>query len=182
MADFIQGLDPSKLVLVGAALSFVASASVAPAYNLPIFLFGLIAQESQDALLSLKVFTGMLTASILYDIIWMFNGHRQHWLITLLLVLILLLKFPTALSFVTALRQRGASFSGLNIRGNDLGGPTVWSMPGGFSTSFGGGRDGYQNVEDPPEGPRPLSVPPSQPPHAQPVPTPAPVPGTYQSA
>ena len=51
-------------------------------------------------------------------------------------------------------------------------------MPGGFTSSFGGGRDGYQNVEDPVDGPKPLSVPPTQ--SAQPATAPA-APGAYQT-
>ena len=35
-------------------MSFVTSAFTAPAYNLPIFLFGMLAQESQEALQSLQ--------------------------------------------------------------------------------------------------------------------------------
>ncbi|KAI0735167.1 hypothetical protein C8Q76DRAFT_791739 [Earliella scabrosa] len=179
MADFVQALDPSKLVLAGTALSFATSAFVAPVYNLPIFLFGMVAQESSDAVQSLQAFTALIAGSMVYDIIFMAN-HEQNWFIKLLNILLLVLKLPTVAAFATALRQRGGSFSGLNIRGNDLSGPTVWSMPGGFTSSFGGGggRDGYQNVEDPAEGPKPLSVPPSHP--AQPAPS-AQAPGAYQT-
>ncbi|TFK89961.1 hypothetical protein K466DRAFT_574492 [Polyporus arcularius HHB13444] len=176
MADFIQALDPSKLVLVGSAMSFVTSVFVAPVYNLPIFLFGMLAQESPDALQSLKAFTFMLGGSIFFDVIWLSN-NSQNWFIKTITILILILKLPTVLAFATALRQRGASFSGLGVRGNDLSGATVWSMPGGFTSFGGGGRDGYQNVEDPAEGPKPLSVPPQP---AQPVPAPA-APGAYQT-
>jgi len=74
MADFVQGLDPGKLVLSGAVrlpipfsfvqssprpvpqvLSFVLGPFAAPAYNLPIFLFGALAHENSDAVLSLKL-------------------------------------------------------------------------------------------------------------------------------
>ena len=71
MADFLQQLDPSKLVMVGAvscltilalhladvctqALSLVTSAFTAPSYNLPIFLFGTYASEAADATQSLQ--------------------------------------------------------------------------------------------------------------------------------
>ncbi|KAI0365249.1 hypothetical protein BV20DRAFT_1028403 [Pilatotrama ljubarskyi] len=173
MADFIQALDPSKLVLVGAAMSFVTSAFSAPVYNLPIFLFGMYAQEASEAIQSLKAFTFLLAGSMFYDIIWMVN-HSQNWFIRVVTILLLLLKIPTTFAFVSALQQRGAQFSGLGIRGNDLSGATVWSMPGGFTS---GGREGYQNVDSPVDGPKPLSVPPAQP--AQP---PAPSnPGAYQT-
>ncbi|KAI8995629.1 hypothetical protein BD414DRAFT_480084 [Trametes punicea] len=173
MADFIQALDPSKLVLIGTAMSFVTSGFSAPVYNLPIFLFGMYAQEASDAVQSLKAFTFLLAGSMFYDIIWMVN-NSQNWFIKLVSILLLLLKIPTTFAFVTALQQRGAAFSGLGIRGNDLSGATVWSMPGGFTSSA---RDGYQNVDSPVDGPKPLSVPP-----AQPAPQPAaPTPGAYQA-
>ncbi|PIL31961.1 hypothetical protein GSI_06665 [Ganoderma sinense ZZ0214-1] len=187
MADFVQALDPSKLVIVGTAMSFVASAFSAPVYNLPVFLFGVLAQESSEAIQSLQTFTYLLAGSMLFDVIWM-SRNSQNWFARLVTVLLLILKansstrktqFPTIFAFVTALRQRGGSFSGLNIRGNDLSGATVWSMPGGFTSSFGA-RDGYQNVEDPAPTPKPsLSVPPPQP-VPQPVPPQA-APGAYQN-
>ncbi|KIJ68444.1 hypothetical protein HYDPIDRAFT_106639 [Hydnomerulius pinastri MD-312] len=152
MADFIQGLDPGKLVLGGTALSFVTSPFWAPGYNLPIFLFGTFVHESSDAVQSLRVFTGLLTASILFDIIWMFN-NEQSGFIRMLTILLWLLKIPTAAAFLAALRQRGSQFMGL---GADISGPTVWSMPGGFTSS---GREGYQTVDEepraPPRGPPP---------------------------
>ncbi|KAI0778187.1 hypothetical protein BD413DRAFT_446769, partial [Trametes elegans] len=123
MADFIQSLDPSKLVLVGTGLSFITSAFVAPAYNLPIFLFGVYAQEATEAIQSLKAFTFLLAASMFYDVIWFFR-NSPSWFIRLVLILLLILKIPTTFAYVTALQQRGAQFSGLGIRGNDLSGAT----------------------------------------------------------
>ncbi|KAH9849759.1 hypothetical protein C2E23DRAFT_348203 [Lenzites betulinus] len=147
MADFIQALDPSKLVMAGT--------------------------ESAEAVQSLKVFTFLLAGSMFYDIIWMVN-HSQNWFIRTVTIILLVLKVPTTFSFVTALQQRGGQFSGLGIRGNDLSGATVWSMPGGFTS---GGREGYQNVDSPVDAPKPLSVPPSQPAQQSAVPNP----GAYQS-
>ncbi|TRM66325.1 hypothetical protein BD626DRAFT_566939 [Schizophyllum amplum] len=94
--DFVQGLDPSKLVLAETALSFLLSPFAAPPYNLVIFLFGTYAQENAEASQSLQTFTGMLGVSAIFDIIWM---------------------GPTFAAFGVAMRQRGA---GLNLRGNDL--------------------------------------------------------------
>ncbi|OJT15840.1 hypothetical protein TRAPUB_3438 [Trametes pubescens] len=91
MADFVQALDPSKLVLVGTVLAFVTSAFSAPAYNLPIFLFGTYAQESSEAIQSLKAFTFLLAGSMFYDIIWMVN-HSQNWFIRTVTILLLVLK------------------------------------------------------------------------------------------
>ncbi|EKM61042.1 uncharacterized protein PHACADRAFT_84510 [Phanerochaete carnosa HHB-10118-sp] len=123
MADFIQALDPSKLVLLGTVLSFTTSAFVAPVYNLPIFLFGHIAQESSEAIQSLQLFTGLVAASGIYDIVWLAR-NEQHWLMRIVTILILILKVPTAFAFASSLRQRGAQFSGLGVRGNDLSGAT----------------------------------------------------------
>ncbi|OCH96161.1 hypothetical protein OBBRIDRAFT_702173, partial [Obba rivulosa] len=123
MADFIQALDPSKLVLAETALAFVTSAFAAPTYNLPIFLFGIYAQESPEAVQSMKIFMQLLAGSFVYDIVWMAR-NRQSWFIRLVTILVLILKIPTALAFFTALRQRGAQFGNLGFRGNDAGGAT----------------------------------------------------------
>jgi hypothetical protein len=167
MADFIQGLDASKLILAEAALSFVVSPFSAPAYNLPIFLFGLYVQGSQEATpLSLQAFSGFLGASVLFDIIW-FTQNSQGLLVRLISILILLLKVPTFFAFAGTLNSRGVS--GINLGGADFGGTTVWSMPGGFTS---GGREGYQTVES--EIQRPVA---SHPPAGNPPPAP----GAYQS-
>ncbi|KIK94352.1 hypothetical protein PAXRUDRAFT_828066 [Paxillus rubicundulus Ve08.2h10] len=171
MADFFQGLDPGKLVLGGTVLSFITSPFTAPVYNLPIFLFGTIVQESSDAVQSLKVFSGLLSASIIFDIIWVLK-NEQSSIVGLLTFLLWLLKFPTAAASLAALRQRGSQFMGLPT---DISGPTVWSMPGGFTSS---GREGYQTVDDEPRAPPPkLNI-------AAPVPQPALGihPGGYQNA
>ncbi|KAH7883593.1 hypothetical protein F5I97DRAFT_1544711 [Phlebopus sp. FC_14] len=179
MADFVQGLDSGKLVLVGTVLSFAISPFSSPGYNLPIFLFGTFVQESSDTVQSLRVFVGLLLASVFYDIIWIFN-NEQNGLTKLLFVLLWLLKLPTVAAFLTALRQRGSQFMSL---GADISGPTVWSMPGGFTSS---GREGYHTVEDesrpphhaPPAPPHPpnanVNAPPRQPTNLHP--------GAYQNA
>jgi hypothetical protein len=71
--DFVQALDPSKLVLGGVvsffiihpfrrfqrsswqALSFFLSLFSSPSYNLPIYLFGAYAQEQTEAIQSLQI-------------------------------------------------------------------------------------------------------------------------------
>ncbi|KAL1740682.1 hypothetical protein HDZ31DRAFT_47029 [Schizophyllum fasciatum] len=118
--DFVQGLDPSKLVQAGTALSFLLSPFTAPPYNLPIFLFGAYAQENAEASQSLQTFTGMLGVSFIFDIIWMAR-HNQSGFIRFMTVILQLLKIPTFAAFALAMRQRG---SGLNLHGNDISGPT----------------------------------------------------------
>ncbi|KAF8274101.1 hypothetical protein EI94DRAFT_1714733 [Lactarius quietus] len=162
MADFVQGLDASKLILVEAPVQ-------CSPYNLPIFLFGLYVQGSQEATPnSLQAFSGFLGASVLFDIIW-FTQNSQGVLVRLISILTLILKVPTFLSFAATLNSRGVS--GINLGGADFGGTTVWSMPGGFSS---GGREGYQSVE--PEIQRPVVVN-----HSPPGNPPPPAPGAYQS-
>lgn len=79
MADFAQALDPSKLVLVEAVsslismtakgsailqgLSFITSAFTAPVYNLPLFLFGMYAQENTEAVQSLQAVSHLARVS-----------------------------------------------------------------------------------------------------------------------
>ncbi|KAG5722507.1 hypothetical protein E4T56_gene2887 [Termitomyces sp. T112] len=140
--EFVQGLDPSKLVLAETVLSFAISPFIAPPYNLAVFLFGTYAQESTETIQSLRIFTGLVGVSAVFDIVWI-STNEQNGFIKLLSILILLLKIPTFFAFSLALRHRGAAFSGLG--GQDLNGPTVWSMPGGFTS---GGREGYQTVDE----------------------------------
>ncbi|KAF5311870.1 hypothetical protein D9619_003180 [Psilocybe cf. subviscida] len=139
--DFVQTLDPSKLVLAGTGLSFLLSIGAVPPYNLPIFLFGFYAGEAPESSQSLQVFTGLLGVSGIFDIIWMIK-NGQNGFFKFLTVCLLLLKLPTFLAFANALRQRGGQFGGLGA--GSLGGPTVWSMPGGFTS----GGEGYQTVDD----------------------------------
>ncbi|KIK70997.1 hypothetical protein GYMLUDRAFT_33101 [Collybiopsis luxurians FD-317 M1] len=162
-------LDPSKLVLFTTAFSFILSGFAVPPYNLPVFLFGVYAQENAEAFLSLQVFTALLGASFFYDVVWMIRND-QHGFVKFLSILLLIFKIPTFFAFAVAARQRGAQFGGLGVRGNDFSGPTVWSMPGGFTS----GRDGYQNVDD--------EVPAQPAPAAAPPPPPAPTaPAAYQT-
>jgi len=142
MADLLQQLDPGKLVLTETILSFVISPFTAPPYNLAIFLFGTYAQENTEASQSLQTFTGLVGVSMIFDIIYLAR-NSQNWFIKLITIIILIIKLPTFLAFALALRQRGSQFPGLGIGGGDLSGPTVWSMPGGYTS-----RDGYQAVDE----------------------------------
>jgi hypothetical protein len=87
------------------------------------------------------------------------------------------------------MRQRGGQFPGLSVGSGETGelvgisykmsihfSASVWSMPGGFTSSLGGNRDGYQPVEE-----RAPAPPPSQS-VAPPVPTTTQnTPGAYQN-
>ncbi|KAI0003669.1 hypothetical protein BJV74DRAFT_764039 [Russula compacta] len=167
MADLVQGLDTSKLIIAETVLSFAISPFTSPAYNLPIFLFGLYVQESQEAAARLlQVFSALLGASIIFDIIWLIQ-NSQGAILRLFSILIIVLKAPTFLAFMGTLNSRG--ISGINLRGADFGNTTVWAMPGGFTS---GGREGYQTVESELQRPAANHPPPSNPPSA---------PGAYQS-
>jgi len=171
--DFLQALDPSKIVLAGTAVSFLLSIFDSPSYNLPIFLFGCYAQENSEALQSLQTFTGLLGVSTIFDIIWMAKNYQPGFA-RFLNICLLILKLPTFFVFANSLRQRGSQFGGLR---SSAGGSTIWSMPGGFTS---GGREGYQTVDDEPFV---RNVRPAAPSHHKPTPTnvePS-APGAYQS-
>ncbi|KAF9652021.1 hypothetical protein BDM02DRAFT_3061464, partial [Thelephora ganbajun] len=123
MADFIQTLDPSKLVFFGTVLSAVIAPFTSPAYNLPIFLFGTLVQEVSDVPQSLRSFVALLGGSIVLDIIWL-TQNSQGAFTRAITIIILISKVPTWLAFANGLRQAGGSFGGLNIGGRDLGGAT----------------------------------------------------------
>ncbi|KAF9785856.1 hypothetical protein BJ322DRAFT_745950 [Thelephora terrestris] len=174
MADFVQALDHSKLVFFGTVLSAIVSPFSSPTYNLPIYLFGTLVQEIPDAPQSLRLFIALLGGSVIMDIIWL-AGNSQGAFTRMITIIILIFKVPTWLAFANSLRQAGGSFAGLNIGSRDLGGATVWSMPGGFTSTAGG----YQTVDEPAT---PQNV--SRPPAPAPAPTPTqsqPQSGTYQS-
>ncbi|EAU92991.2 hypothetical protein CC1G_06711 [Coprinopsis cinerea okayama7 len=176
--DFIQSLDSSKLTLYGTALSFLLSTTPALSYNFPLFLFGTYIQEQNDAVQSLQTFTGLLAASILFDVISFFTIQHTFWT-SILTVFLLLLKVPTFLAFTAALRQRGSELS-LGMGGANIQGATLWAMPGGFTSNS---RDGYQPVDDdafvrPAHQSIPTNPPMPQPAPANPAPAP---PGAYQN-
>ncbi|KAH9982890.1 hypothetical protein BGW80DRAFT_1153757, partial [Lactifluus volemus] len=148
-------------------LSFAISPFNSPTYNLPIFLFGLYVQESQDAThRSLQTFSGLLGASALFDIIWLIRND-QGTLTMLLSIFILILKAPTLLAFVGPSIPEASQESISEVQNLEAQ-QKVWSMPGGFTS---GGRDGYQVVES--ETPRQAL---NHPPAGNPPSTP----GTYQ--
>lgn len=85
MADFIQALDPSKLILAEAVssdarwdgniakrpylcclqvLSFAIVPFSSPVYNFPLFLFGTYAQDSQEATESLKLVSTIIESML----------------------------------------------------------------------------------------------------------------------
>ncbi|KAJ2920335.1 hypothetical protein MD484_g220, partial [Candolleomyces efflorescens] len=173
--DFIRSLDTGKLLLGGTTISFTLSTIPSLSYNFPLFLFGTYIQESSEAILSLKTFTVLIAASIFFDFYSLFTTGLSFWAKILLLALILL-KVPTFFAFGASLRQRGGEF-GLNVGGANLSGPTIWAMPGGFTSSS---NDRYQTVDDDASFVR-ASRPPAPPPAAPPASNQAAPPGAYQT-
>lgn len=149
------------------------------AYNFPLFLFGSYIQESSEAVGSLKTFTVLLPFSALYDLVSLINQSYSTWH-KLLVFLVILLKVPVFFAFASSLRQRGFEI-GLGVGGPNLSGPTLWSMPGGFTST---GDDRYQTVDDDASFVRANRPPAPTPSHnAPPMPTPATqaAPGAYQT-
>jgi len=140
--DFMQGLDPSKLVFAETVLSFLISPFTSPPYNLAIFLFGIYAQENTESVQALQMFTGLLGASAVFDVVWMMR-HEQNGFVKSFTIMLLLLKIPTFFAFGNSLRQRGLQWGGIGHP--EIAGPTVWSMPGGFTS---GDTGGYQVVDE----------------------------------
>ncbi|KIL70821.1 hypothetical protein M378DRAFT_491801 [Amanita muscaria Koide BX008] len=104
--DFIQRLDPSKLVLTETVLSFALSLFTAPPYNLPIFLFGLYLQESTEAIRSQQAFTYFLGASVLFDVVWMAR-HEQSVIVKLFTIILMVLKASSPASVPVHMLERG---------------------------------------------------------------------------
>ncbi|KZS92963.1 hypothetical protein SISNIDRAFT_454911 [Sistotremastrum niveocremeum HHB9708] len=163
--DFVNGLDAYSLITTQCGLSFVTSAFVAPAYNFPIFLFGIYAFE-REATESLRIFSGLTAFSVILDIVWLSKTEEQNWFIKTLTIIILLLKVPTVLASLNALRQKGDELGNLGIRRGEFGNGTVWSMPGGLSQghgtyqSFGDEADVEAARPQPPARAAPAAAPP----------------------
>jgi len=166
MAELVQALDPGTLLQVEIALSFLTTPfSGGATYNFPLFLFGMYAYENIEAAQSLQTFTTLLGVSALFDVFWMITS-QQAALMLMLTIVIFFVKIPMFLSFGAALRQRGrGGFGGLGVGGDNLNGPPIWSMPGGF----GSGGD-YQSIdeENPPPAPAKSTPPPAAHPVSQP--------------
>ncbi|KAF8640465.1 hypothetical protein AX17_000129 [Amanita inopinata Kibby_2008] len=110
--DFLQRLDPSKLILAGTTLSFGLSLFSSPPYNFPLFLFATYTQDNPEALQSLQIFTALLGASALFDVVWMIK-NTQSGFITFLTIILLLLKIPTFFVFAGTVSERRGHFGGL---------------------------------------------------------------------
>jgi len=177
MSSF-QGIDAQTLIIAQAVIAFVTAPYVSPTYNFPLFLFGIYASERTESAESLRLFSGFLTLSVIFDIIWLAKTRGQNGLIQALTIINLIVKVPTIFASLNTLRLRGDSFAS-SLAGNHFGSnQPVWSMPGSFS-----GRDGYQNVDDdlerantPPRAPSKAPVPAPPPPQSHGAP-----PGGYQT-
>jgi len=115
----------------------------------------------------------MTGASWLFDIIWLSNNETAL-LIKVLLIVNWLLKIPTFLSLMLALRQRGDRFGSALPGPNQFDGnpQTVWTMPtptglGTYSAAGGDrGAEGPAVRVVPPTAPSPAPAAPTMP-HTQ---------------
>ncbi|PVG00696.1 hypothetical protein CPB86DRAFT_754144 [Serendipita vermifera] len=176
--DFINALDPASLTLLHSGVAFVCSPFTSPSYNLPIFLFGIWSLQVTDTYEPLRIFSGFVGTSILFDIIWL-SIYEPATLIKVILVLNLLLKIPTFLSLMVALKHRGDRF------GASLPGPgefpshtqTVWAMPtpaglGAYQAAGGDtGPERNHGSKPLPTSPSPAPAMPTMPHVAQPQPS-----------
>jgi len=175
MSSF-QGIDTQTLITAQAVLAFIAAPYVSPPYNLPLFLFGIYASERTDSSDSLRLFSGFLTLSFVFDIIWLAKTSGQNGFIKFLTIINLIVKVPTLFASLNTLRLRGDSIASSFANAPFGSNQPVWSMPGGFSS-----RDGYQTVDDDLEG---ANTPPRAPPKAPASPPQQPQsapPGGYQT-
>ncbi|KAG8994647.1 hypothetical protein FRB90_000371 [Tulasnella sp. 427] len=170
-------LDVSALVLIQTSLAFITAPFTSPTYNFPLFLFGVYASENKESNEPLRLFSALVGLSVLFDFIWLLR-HDYNGLIGFVVVIAMIGKIPTFYSILIALRHRGLAFGSVLGRGGDdpIAGNanTVWAMPGGF----GGGKPGYQNIDQDLE-----TAPgaPSQPPPPPPTNLPGPSPVSHQA-
>ncbi|EJU02049.1 hypothetical protein DACRYDRAFT_22433 [Dacryopinax primogenitus] len=172
-------LDARSLLQLQTGLTFATAAFHAPPYNLAMFLFGVYAIDQTTANEPLRLFAGMLAVSLVWDLIWMIT-NGQHILVRLLSILILVMKLPTLSTVIASLRQRG-DYLASRIGTGDIGGSTIWTMPGGFTRQAGydsldSGEAGGAYVDAPAgNAPRP------GPPQTHPPPPSGAAPGAYES-
>lgn len=132
-------LEARNILQVQTALSMVIAAWSAPPYNLALHLFGVYAIDQTASNDHLRLFAVLLGLSAIWDIVWMAR-HDQGGFIRFVSILILVIKLPSLSTVVASLRQRGDFFAS-RLSAGDLGGSTIWSMPGGFT------RQGYDSLD-----------------------------------
>ncbi|KZO93551.1 hypothetical protein CALVIDRAFT_540001 [Calocera viscosa TUFC12733] len=183
-------LDVRALLQVQAALSFATAAFHNPSYNLALFLFGVYAVDQTTLNEPLRLFAGMLAVSLVWDLIWMIR-NSQAILVRLISILILILKVPTLSTTVASLRQRG-DYLASRLGTGDLGGSTIWTMPGGFtrqagydSLDSGEAAGPYADTSAGPADvsriPQVVNAPRPPPPQSRPQPPSGAAPGAYES-
>ncbi|KDQ09207.1 hypothetical protein BOTBODRAFT_117503 [Botryobasidium botryosum FD-172 SS1] len=110
-------LDAQSLVLLQTTISFITAPFNAPSYNFPLFLFGIYATDNTNSNEPLRLFSVLVGASGVLDIIWLIKTTDQSGFIAMLSFINLLLKAPTFFAILVALRHRGAGFSAGQLGG-----------------------------------------------------------------
>lgn len=136
-------LDLVRLLQFQAVLSTAAGVGTTPQYNLPIFLYGLIASGQDDAHLS--NFTALLALSAALDIVWLVARRGTYGTFSALCTVALLTsKLVTFLAAQAQLGNRGQPAFPTT-------GETIWAaaMPGGFTaqTRGHGDQSGQQSYQ-----------------------------------
>ncbi|MBW0464925.1 hypothetical protein O181_004640 [Austropuccinia psidii MF-1] len=171
--EFPAHLDLHRVVYVQVGLSTIASASVAPAYNLPIHLYGLYNIENDmnnvpGANEGLRKYCILLAASFLLDIVWIYHWSSSTSLLPFILIFLGLIIKP--ISLFTCLQQVqqatnsfGASLSShLTNRQMPFQGHNATNLSGDFrrgnpAWANSPAHPSHSSVNAPPPGPSPIS-------------------------
>ncbi|KAF9357550.1 hypothetical protein BGX34_009308 [Mortierella sp. NVP85] len=135
LIEFATQLDLQRLIVVQTTICLFAAIRSVPAYNLPLFFFGLYAYQHHDSAEPLQQFAAFTAFSILLDIVWclLSSGIGLGEGLT---IAALLLKPMTIISALQLLKYRGDPFSAF--------GAGDW--PGRPAYGGGGGISGYQSL------------------------------------
>ncbi|KAI8809915.1 hypothetical protein BJ742DRAFT_215377 [Cladochytrium replicatum] len=104
-------IDLLLLLQVQALVAFAAAVNYSASYNVPLFLFGLVAHSQKDSNDLLRQFTTLTAFSIPLDIIFFIASPGSAWMV-ILSVVNFLLKFLTILRCVQSLRSIEISWPG----------------------------------------------------------------------
>ncbi|KAI8359418.1 hypothetical protein B0O80DRAFT_440242 [Mortierella sp. GBAus27b] len=137
LIEFATQLDLQRLIVVQTTICLFAAIRSVPAYNLPLFFFGLYAYQHHDSAEPLQQFAAFTAFTILLDIVWCILASNIG-LGEGLTIVALLLKPMTIISALQLLKYRGDPFSSFSA-GN-------WAGRNAFGG--GGGIGGYQSLGD----------------------------------
>lgn len=119
--ELSANLDLHRVVFVQVGLSTLASASVAPSYNLPVHLYGLynidndLDHATPGAVEGLRQYCILLVVTGVLDLLWMYNWSSSTSVLPFALILIgLIIKPVTLLTCLNQLNRSGQGFGNLS--------------------------------------------------------------------